>query len=125
MSHIFHIAKITDWDAARAAGDYRVSTLGQMLAEVGFIHCSTASQVQKVADRVYCGVEHLVLLTIETELLSASVRFDPVNNDSYPHIYGPLNLDAVIDVTPLVTEANGHVKAPDLSSDSSIGTADL
>jgi uncharacterized protein (DUF952 family) len=47
MSRIFHIAMKQDWDAALAAGDYRVSTLGRTLAKVGFIHCSTASQVEK------------------------------------------------------------------------------
>jgi uncharacterized protein (DUF952 family) len=123
MSHIFHIATITDWDAARAAGDYRVSTLGQTLADVGFIHCSTAAQVQKVADRFYCGVEHLVLLTIETERLSALVRFDPIGSDSYPHIYGPLNLDAVIDVTPLVTEGGRNVT--DTSTTESVGDSSV
>jgi glutathione S-transferase len=116
MNHIFHIATQQDWDAAIEAGDYRVSTLRRTLAEVGFIHCSTAAQVQTVADRYYRGLMDLLLLTVETARLSSRMQLDPVGQEMYPHIYGPLNLDAVVDVTPLVTAPDGAIKVPDLST---------
>ena len=114
MNRIFHIATQQDWDAAIEAGDYRVSTLGRTLAEVGFIHCSTAAQVQAVADRYYRGLTDLLLLTIETARLSSRMQLDPVGRETYPHIYGPLNLDAVVEITPLVTGADGAIEVPEL-----------
>lgn len=119
VSHILHIAIRSDWDAAIVAGDYRVSTLGKTLAEVGFIHCSTAAQVQGVAERYYRGLADLVLLTIEIGRLSSPMRFDPVGHETYPHIYGPLNLDAVVAVTPLVMDSDGRVQISLISDDAS------
>jgi glutathione S-transferase len=115
VSRIFHIATRQDWEAAVADGDYRVSTLGKTLAEVGFIHCSTAIQAQNVADRYYRGLTDLLLLTIDTERLSARVRLDQVGKETYPHIYGPLNLDAVVEITALATGPFGAIEVPDLS----------
>src|SRR5262245_4460865 len=115
MTLIFHIARRSDWDAAVAAGDYRISTLGQTLAEVGFIHASTVAQVQKVADRYYRGLLDLVLLTIEMERISSPVQWDPVGDETYPHIYGPLNLDAVIRTTTLELAPDGNHEIPDLT----------
>ena len=117
LSIIFHITTRSDWDAAVVTGDYRVSTLGKTLAEVGFIHCSTSAQVQGVADRVYRGRANLVLLSIEIGRLSSPVRFDPVGNETYPHIYGPLNLDAVVQVTSLVADSDGRIQVPRVSGD--------
>jgi uncharacterized protein (DUF952 family) len=119
LSLIFHIATGSDWDAAVEAGDYRVSTLGKTIAEVGFIHCSTAVQIQGVADRYYRGLANLVLLTIEADRLSSPLRFDPAGSETYPHIYGPLNLDAVIQLTPLVIDADGRVRIPPSLGDAS------
>ena len=48
---IFHLALVSDWDAARAAGEYTVSTRGATVAEVGFVHCSTAAQWRGVRER--------------------------------------------------------------------------
>ena len=119
MNLIFHIAIRSDWDAATAAGDYRVSTFGMSLADVGFIHCSTAVQVQVVADRYYWGLENLVLLSIDTDRLSSPLRFDPVGSEKFPHIYGPLNSDAVVQVTPLQTDSDGRIKVPSISASAS------
>jgi glutathione S-transferase len=44
------------------------------------------------------------------------MQLDPAGQEMYPHIYGPLNLDAVVDVTPLVTAPDGAIKVPDLST---------
>jgi uncharacterized protein (DUF952 family) len=60
---IYHLAVLAGWDAS--ASEYRGSTLGRSLDDVGFIHCSTASQVRQVADLVYAGRDDVVLLTID------------------------------------------------------------
>jgi uncharacterized protein (DUF952 family) len=99
---IYHIAAAEDWERARSAGAYRMSTRGRTLDEEGFIHCSRASQVAAVASRFYRGVTGLVLLTIDERLVEPEVRYEsvPGAGESFPHIYGPLNVDAVVGVEP-------------------------
>jgi uncharacterized protein (DUF952 family) len=101
---LYHLALATDWDAARAAGDYRISTLGVPLEQEGFIHTSRLNQLRAIADRFYGRVqEPLVLLQIDESLLSAPWRVDPVpgSADGFPHVYGPINLTAVIMAEPV------------------------
>lgn len=99
---IFHIATAADWRRTLETGTYTTSTVGVTLAEEGFIHASRRDQVQGVFDRYYAGLgEDLVLLTIDPARLESEVRVDPVGDDSYPHVYGPINRTAVVDVAPL------------------------
>lgn len=100
---IFHIATAADWRRTLETGTYTTSTIGRSLAEEGFIHASRRDQVQGVFDRYYRDAgEHLVLLTIDPARLSdAEVRVEPVGDDTYPHVYGPIDRGAVVDVTPL------------------------
>jgi uncharacterized protein (DUF952 family) len=100
---IFHLATVPAWRAAEAAGTYSVSTIGLSLADVGYIHCSQAEQVDSVHQRFYTEVtEPLVLLTIDTDRLSAPWQLDDVPGQAlpFPHVYGPLNVDAVVSAEP-------------------------
>jgi uncharacterized protein (DUF952 family) len=99
---IFHVATLADWEAAQREGAYTTSTRGRTLAEEGFIHASRPEQVQPVLDRYYAdATEPLVLLVIDPELLDAEVRVEPVGDDTYPHVHGPLDPAAVVAVHPL------------------------
>ncbi len=103
---IFHIATVADWQVAQRVGSYTTSTHGVTLAEEGFIHASRGDQWQDVRDRFYGEVtEQLVLLTIDTERLTAPVveESPPGTAETFPHIYGPLNPDAVVQVIRLGT----------------------
>ena len=96
--NIFHIADAATWAAAQAEGAYNESTLDKSLAEEGFIHCSYEHQVDGVLERYYAGVTTpLVKLTIDPDKLMHHWQED----DGFPHIYGPLNPDAVIAVDPI------------------------
>lgn len=98
---IFHIATAADWDAAVRAGAYTTSSRGVTLDEEGFIHASRADQVAGVYARYYADAgEPLVLLEIDTDRLGVPWREDPVGDDAYPHIYGPLAPSAVVAATP-------------------------
>ena len=102
--HIYHLALASDWVAAQPAGDYRISTLGRTLEQEGFIHASRADQWRATKQRFYADVpEDLVLLEIDPDRLTCELRIDRVEaaDDSFPHLYGPLNLDAVVEVHPL------------------------
>ena len=100
---IFHIATAADWRRTLASGSYTTSTVGRTLEEEGFIHASRRDQVQGVFDRYYRGLgEHLVLLTIDpARLTGVDLRVEAVGDDTYPHVYGPINRTAVVDVVPL------------------------
>ncbi len=75
--HIFHIALTPDWEAARAIGEYRVSTLGATLDDVGFIHGSFRDQVEHIGSFLYGAVsEPLTVLDIDTQRLSVPVRVE-------------------------------------------------
>lgn len=101
---IYHLALPSDWAAAREQGEYTTSSRGVTLAEEGFVHASTDAQWPAVRERFYADVTGpLLLLVIDPELLTSELRVEhvPEANDSFPHIYGPLNLDAVVEVRTL------------------------
>jgi uncharacterized protein (DUF952 family) len=95
MPSLFHITTRTAWHAAQAAGEYRAPSL----AEVGFIHLSTAAQWPITLARFYAGARDLVLLEIDPHGLD--VRFERADHEDFPHLYGPLPLAAVLAVSSL------------------------
>jgi len=110
---IFHIAEAGDWRAARHLGEYRVSTRGRTLAEVGFIHAARREQVLGVAEAFYRDAGPLLLLTIDPARLAAPVRDEQVAPGAvFPHIYGPVPVEAVVAVTPLERTADGGFVLP-------------
>lgn len=110
VSRIYHIATRSDWEQARAAGQYTRSSAGKTLAEEGFIHASQASQLTRTANKFYRDVpDELLVLVIDTGRLRSELRYEPVPGAElpFPHIYGPLNVDAVIEARPLEPEPDG------------------
>jgi uncharacterized protein (DUF952 family) len=99
---IYHIALAEDWEQAQATGEYTVSTRGLSLEQVGYIHASKEHQVEGVANAIYQDAPDLVLLTIDTDRVRAEVRVEQLAgmDEAFPHIYGPLNTDAVMEVRP-------------------------
>ena len=107
---IYHIATAAAWARAQADGQYTMSTLDRTLAEEGFIHASAASQVTGTANKYYRDVPgDLVLLVIDPGLLRAEVRYEDVPGAElpFPHIYGPLNVDAVVVARPFAAGPDG------------------
>ncbi len=120
---IYHIAHRDEWEAARRKGEYRAPSLERE----GFIHCSTAEQVAPVANAFYRGQRDLVLLMIDPARLDAEIRWEapaPVGADAlpqgvprrFPHVYGPINLDAVATVFEFEPDAEGRFAWPPRSS---------
>jgi len=91
---IYHIVLPEIWEQVRGERLYR----HESLAAEGFIHCSYEGQLDGVIGRYYADREELVILTIDPEKLSARLVAEPsTDGEIYPHIYGPLNLTAVVD----------------------------
>ncbi|GAB4438690.1 MAG: DUF952 domain-containing protein [Cyanobacteria bacterium J069] len=105
---IFHITTPHQWQQAQALGEYRADSLDSE----GFMHCSTAEQIDWVANTFFAGQADLLLLWIEGDRLRSRLQYDevagvPVAN-RFPHVYGPLNLDAVVRAVPLHPNAEGR-----------------
>ena len=90
---IYHICGREEWQAAQAAGHYRGSS--QDTAD-GFIHFSTAAQVEASAARHRAGQSGLVLLAVDPEALGAALKWEPSRRgERFPHLYGELPLAAL------------------------------
>ena len=109
---ILHIAHRDEWAAAQASGDYRADSL---LTE-GFIHCSTPEQVLGPANERFHGQTDLLLLVIDPARLAADLVYEDSygTGQAFPHIYGPLNLDAVVRAVPFPPGPDGRFALPPL-----------
>lgn len=99
-SDLLHIAVPSEWEAAQPTGVYERSTIGVSLADEGFIHCSYGHQVDGVLAAFYRDVDEVLLLTIDPQRIGAPIVVEDLYDvgEAFPHIYGPLPVDAVIDV---------------------------
>ena len=111
MEIILHITTRSRWEQALAAGSYR----GDTLETQGFIHGSRPHQVLAVADTLFHGRTDLVLLCIDGAKVRAEIREENLEGgqERYPHIYGPLNLDAVLEVADFPPRPDGSFDLPE------------
>ena len=110
MGTIFHLIDQAGWDVSQGGTEHRAESL----ASEGFIHCSEdAEQLLRVAERLYGGREDLLALEVEVDRLGSPLKREPSRSgEIYPHIYGPLNLDAVVKVWRLpLGESGSHYLA--------------
>lgn len=113
MAIIFHIA-----GGAAFAKRHEHSPVGsyrsEMFATEGFIHCSTREQVIKVADDRFRRQTGLVLLCIDTDKVTAEIRYENLEGgpELFPHIYGEINTDAVVQVAELEPGVDGYFAMP-------------
>ena len=116
---ICHITTHATWKAAQPDGEFR----SPEFANCGFVHCSTPEQVLLVANAFYRGQLDLVLLIIDPARLKSPVRWEPPDttkgrlpgfapNAVFPHVYGPINLDAVVRTVGLDPTATGSFVLP-------------
>ncbi|MGH7813953.1 MAG: DUF952 domain-containing protein [Candidatus Binataceae bacterium] len=113
---IFHILKRAEWDRAIACGSYTPESL----AVEGFIHCSTAGQILGTANNFFRSQHGLAVLCIDERRLAAPLRFetpagvgDPRAEIRFPHIHGPLNCAAAIEVVDFPGESDGTFRLPE------------
>jgi uncharacterized protein (DUF952 family) len=99
MPTIYHVTTASDWNDAKQKGYYEHPSL----KDEGFIHCSQENQVAGVLERYFAGQTDLVKLVIDTKKLTSKFVFDwsPSTQDTFPHVYGPINADAVTEVIAL------------------------
>jgi uncharacterized protein (DUF952 family) len=92
---IYHIVLPDTWKKFANEAHYKAESLDTE----GFIHCSFAGQLDDVLERYYSGAERVLILEIESDDLSSPLVEEPsTNSEIYPHIYGPINEDAIIEI---------------------------
>jgi len=108
---LYHIIGRDDWAEAERLGRYAPD---DYVIE-GFIHLSKRDQVLRPANLLYRGRNDLILLRIDPERLRADLLYEPGSHgedELFPHLYGALNLDAVIDTIPLPSNPDGSFDLP-------------
>ncbi|HEY9616423.1 MAG TPA: DUF952 domain-containing protein [Microcoleaceae cyanobacterium] len=110
MTIILHITPRSQWQQAEAIGEYRADSL----ESEGFIHCSIPAQIPGVVHRFFQEQTNLVLLCINSARVQAEIRYDTIaTGEKFPHIYGGLNLDAIVLVTDFNPELNQPISLPE------------
>lgn len=106
---IYHIVSKSDWQATELAETYR----GDTLINEGFIHCSTIEQVVDTANVWFKGRTDLLLLTIDPAKLTAPLKYeDGGDGRLFPHVYGPIEKEAIIDVVAFPLPPDGRFVLP-------------
>lgn len=110
---VYHILSKADLAQAQSQGIYTPESLDS----AGFIHCSTLEQVQGSAQGFFKGQDGLLLLKIEASKVHPEMRYEDLMGEGmrFPHLYGPLNLDAVVGAAPLQKDAAGEFLRPEES----------
>ena len=112
---ILHCIAQSQWERAKDLPQFG----RQMVARDGFIHCSSVEYFWRVAPNFRDDVEELLLLCIDTDRLQAPVRWEDADGcgRSYPHVYGPINRDAITAVLPYLRDPDRNWrKNPELSA---------
>lgn len=108
---IYHICAKSRWEEGKANGAYEADTL----ETEGFMHASTVNQVVAVANAVFADQSDLVFLVIDVDKIEGDLKYETASNgEDYPHLYGPLNLNAVVRELDYAPGADGKFKLPAL-----------
>jgi uncharacterized protein (DUF952 family) len=112
VRRIYKICPASAWREAERQGVYRGSADD---ARDGFIHFSTALQVAETVKKHFFGQTELLLIAVDAEALGEALRWEPSRNaELFPHLYGELNLEAVMDVLDMRTRPDGTHDIPEL-----------
>jgi uncharacterized protein (DUF952 family) len=116
---ILHITTKSDWEKAKQNGEYTSASL----KSDGFIHCSTLQQTVDTANLFFKGQNGLVLLSIDENKLTSECKYeDPAGNGEdkhdprfdnlFPHIYGPINIDSIVNIVDFPLNEAGIFELP-------------
>ncbi|WP_370588448.1 DUF952 domain-containing protein [aff. Roholtiella sp. LEGE 12411] len=106
---IFHITQRQQWQQAKNIAIYR----GDTLDTEGFIHCSKAGQIVKVANIFFPNQQDLILLFVDSDKVEPEIRYEEAEiGELFPHIYGELNIDAVYKVIDFEAREDGLFELP-------------
>ncbi|MCE7933709.1 MAG: GNAT family N-acetyltransferase [Chlorobi bacterium CHB2] len=103
-SRMYHITTAVAWEAAVAAGEYTAPSL----QTEGFIHCSLSRQMERSLNKFYGEIPEVLVLRIDPSKLPHRLVYESADNDRFPHIYGTIPIDAVVEKIPLKKSEDGY-----------------
>jgi uncharacterized protein (DUF952 family) len=106
---IYHITTPELWATAGADGLYEAASL----EKEGFIHCSIWRQLERSMNKFFADQKEVILLRIDPKLLTHELKYEPADGDQFPHVYGPINVDAVTGVVLVERGEDGRFRAPE------------
>ena len=127
MSVIVHLVPASEWPGIEVADEYRPATLEAS----GYVHCVAPDRTVAVAEALFSGRDDLLAVCLDADRLDAPVRYETADTpgddedadggdadggdaiDDFPHVYGPLNADAVVAVVPFPPDDDGGFSLPD------------
>ena len=113
MTPIYKICTASEWREAERAGAYRGSAVD---IKDGFIHFSTAEQAAETAAKWFAGQRNLVLVAVDPDALGDKLKWEPSRGGAlFPHLYGELELKAVVKIDPLPLDDTGRHVFPIMS----------
>jgi len=117
---IYHITTAQQWHHTEGHNHYEVESFGVE----GFIHCSNAGQVVRVANHLFRNTRGLILLYIQTKRLHPRLVYENLEGgeELFPHVYGPINLDAVVRISPFEPDLDGYFNQYESSFESVCGS---
>ena len=92
---VFHICRWIDWEIAQEKGEYRADSM----QTEGFIHCSEKRQIKDTLQKCFPDERELILLHIEVRMLRSAMIYEEADGQMFPHIYGPINLEAIVKIS--------------------------
>jgi len=112
VSLIFKIVPRAEWEAQ--SGDYHGSAHDRA---DGFLHFSTAAQLPETLRLYYAGQDDLMLVAVDTDALGAALKWERSESrgQDFPHLFAPLSCDAMKWARPIIRDADGSFKLPDLT----------
>lgn len=109
---VFHIVDAESWREAKGQHEY----VPERYDSEGFIHLSGLGQVLRPANLLYRDRSDLLLLQVSVRALTSELRYEPGSHgeeELFPHLYGPLNVDAVVDVHAFACLPDGSFELPE------------
>ncbi|MEM7802960.1 MAG: DUF952 domain-containing protein [Chloroflexota bacterium] len=111
MGLILHMLARSEWNAVKNGESYSPESI----EEDGFIHFSQVNMITTVANALYVGQQDMVVLVVDESKINAELIYEDCyeTGHAFPHVYGPLNLDAVNDVVDFPCNENGEFDLPE------------
>jgi uncharacterized protein (DUF952 family) len=107
---LYHIALKKDWIDSKRSGEYKTESL----ASEGFIHCSPLEKIEESANKFFKGQTGLLILCIDESRVNSKIVWEDLFNANFkfPHIYGILNVDAVLQSIDFEPDRKGKFNLP-------------
>ena len=106
MNYIYHIINSEEWEQISEMNYYAPSSL----VSEGFIHFSYKDQINDVLQRFYKQEDDLMVIKVDINKLESELKIEEVlDHGHFPHLYGQLNLNAVVETTNVFNDNQGMI----------------